>query len=160
MVLYVLLAAILDFLRDSWPGLRTWNSSKQKCYFKHESQVCVSAVHPDMMYNHDNWDFISDFGGHFVLQFWKRKTENRAWHGADLKSAYPNCVKTTAWQILLGNALQTLRMPLFEKWALTIMWKLWLIVIISDLSIQTDMVLWTHACWFTVGPASQTVGQQ
>ena len=26
MVLPVLLAAILDFLRDSWPGLRTWNS--------------------------------------------------------------------------------------------------------------------------------------
>ena len=72
-----------------------------------------------MMYNHDNWDFICYFGGHFVLQFWKGKTENRAWHGADLKSAYPNCVKTTAWQILLRNALQTLRMPLFEKWALT-----------------------------------------
>ena len=28
--------------------------------------------------------------------------------------------ETTAWQILLRNALQTLRMPLFEKWALTI----------------------------------------
>ena len=120
MVLSVLLAAILDFLRDSWPGLRRWNSSKLKCYFEHESQVCVSAVHPDMMYNHDNWDFICYFGGHFVLQFWKGKTKNRAWHGADLESAYPNCVKTTAWQILLRNALQTLRMPLFEKWALTI----------------------------------------
>ena len=119
MVLSVLLAAILDFLRDSWPGLRRWNSSNQKCYFEHESQVCVSAVHPDMVYNHDNWDFICYFGGHFFLQFWKGKTKNRAWHGADLESAYLNCVKTTAWQILLRNALQTLRMPLFEKWALT-----------------------------------------
>ena len=119
MVVFVLLAAILDILRDSWAGLRTWNSSKQKCYFEHESQVCVSAVHPDMMYNHDNWDFVCYFGGHFVSQFWKGKTKNRAWHGADLESAYPNCVKTTAWQILLRNALQILRMPLFEKWALT-----------------------------------------
>ena len=119
MVLSVLLAAILDFLRESWPGLRTWNSSKQKCYFEQESQVCVSVVHPDMMYNHDKWDFICYFGGHFVLQFWKGKTKNRAWHGADLESAYPNCVKTTAWQILLRNALQTLRMPLFEKWTPT-----------------------------------------
>ena len=112
MVLSVLLAAILDFLRDSWPGLRTWNSSKQKCYFELESHVCVSAVHPDVMYNHDNWDFICSFGGHFVLQFWKEKTKNRAWHGADLELAYPNRVKTTTWQILLRNALQTLRMPL------------------------------------------------
>ena len=92
----------------------------KKCYFEHESQVFVSAVHPDMMYNHDNWDFICYFGGQFVLQFWKGKTKNRSYHGAHLKSAYPNCVKTTVWQILLGNALQTLRMPLFEKWALTI----------------------------------------
>ena len=119
MVLSVLLAVILDFLRDSWPGLRTWNSSKQKCYFEHKSQVCVSAVHPDMKYNHDNWDFVCYFGGHFVLQFWKGKTKNRAWHGTDLESAYPNCVKPTAWQILLRNALQTLNMPLLEKRALT-----------------------------------------
>ena len=119
MVLPVLLAAILDFLRDSWPGLRTWNSSKQKFYFELESQVCVSDVHPDGIYNHDNWDIICYFGGHFVLQFWKGETKNRAWHGADLESAYPNCVKTTTWQILLRNALQTLRMHLFEKWALT-----------------------------------------
>ena len=105
MVLSVLAAAILDFLRDSWPGLKTWNSSEQKCYFEHERQICVSAVHPDMMYNHDNWDFIRYFGGHFVLQFWKGKTKNKTWHGADLESAYPNCVKTTAWQILLRNAL-------------------------------------------------------
>ena len=119
MIFSVLLAAILDFLRDSWPGLRTWNSSKQKCYFDIESQVCVSDVHPDVVYNHDNWDFICYFGGHFVLQFWKGKNKNRAWHGTDLESAYPNCVKTTTWQILLRNALQTLRMLLFEKWALT-----------------------------------------
>ena len=119
MVLSVLLAAILDFLSDSWPGLRTWNSSKQKCYFEPESQVCVADVHPDVMYNHDNWDFICYFGGHFVLQFCKGKTKNRARHGSDLESAYPNCVKTTTWQILLRNALQTLRMPLSEKWALT-----------------------------------------
>ena len=119
MVLSVLLAAILDFLRDSLPGLRTWNSPKQKFYFELESQVCVSNVHPDVMYNHDNWDFICSLGGHFVLQFWKGKTENRAWHGADLESAYPICVKTTTLQILLRNAFQTFRMPLFEKWALT-----------------------------------------
>ena len=93
---------------------------KPKMVFWKQSQVCVSAVHPDMMYNPDNWDFICYFGGHFVFQFWKGNTKNRAWHGADLESAYPNCVKTTAWQILLRNAWQTLRMPLFEKWALTI----------------------------------------
>ena len=69
MVLSVLLAAILDFLRDSWPGLKTRNSSEQKRYFEHERQICVSTGHPDMMYNHDNWDFICYFGGHFVLQF-------------------------------------------------------------------------------------------
>ena len=100
MVLSVLLAAILDFLRDSWPGLGTWNSSKQKWYFEHKSQVCVSAVHPDMMYNPDNWDFICYFGGHFVFQFWKGKTKNRAWHGADLESAYPNCRLT---YLLINN---------------------------------------------------------
>ena len=61
----------------------------------------MSAVHPDMMYNHDNWDFICYFGDHFVLQFWKGKTKNRAWHGTDLESAYPNCVRTTAWQIVI-----------------------------------------------------------
>ena len=43
---------------------------KQKGYFEHESQVCVSAVHPDMIYTHDNCDFICYFGGHFVFQFW------------------------------------------------------------------------------------------
>ena len=36
-----------------------------------------------------------------------------------METAYPNCVKTSALQILLRNALQTLGMPLFEKWALT-----------------------------------------
>ena len=51
--------------------------------------------------------------------FEREKLKNRAWHGADLESAYPNCLKTTAWQILPRNALQTLRMPLFEKWTLT-----------------------------------------
>ena len=35
--------------------------------------VCVSDVHLNVMYNHDNWDFICYFGGHFVLQFWKKK---------------------------------------------------------------------------------------
>ena len=28
--------------------------NKNECYFEHESQVCVSAVHADVMYNHDN----------------------------------------------------------------------------------------------------------
>ena len=55
----------------------------------------VKFVCPDMMYNHDDCDFICSFGGHFVFQFLKGKTENRAWHGADLESAYPNCVKIT-----------------------------------------------------------------
>ena len=41
----------------------------QKGYFEHESQVCASAVQSDMMYNHDNCDFICYFGGHFVFQF-------------------------------------------------------------------------------------------
>ena len=49
------------------------NSSKQTCFFEHESQVCVSAVHPDMMYNHDNWDFICYFGGHFFGNFEREK---------------------------------------------------------------------------------------
>ena len=39
-----------------------------------------------------------------------------AWHGADLESAFPNCVKTTACQILLKNALPSQK---FRKWALT-----------------------------------------
>ena len=42
-------------------------------------------------------------------------------------------MKTTAWQILLWNALQTLRMPLFEKWALTTM--------IHDIKKNMTMVL-------------------
>ena len=45
------------------------------------------------------------------------KTQNIAWHGADLESAFPNCVRTTACQILLKNALQSQK---FRKWALTI----------------------------------------
>ena len=42
---------------------------QKKGYFEHESQVCVSAVHIDMMYNHDNCDLICNFSGHFVFQF-------------------------------------------------------------------------------------------
>ena len=124
MVLSVLLAAILDFCVIVDQVLEHEIPQNKNVILN--TKVFVSAVHPDMMYNHDNWDFICYFGGHFVLQFWKRKTKKRTWHGADLESAYPNCVKTTAWQILLRNALQTLRMPLFEKWALTIIdctWK-------------------------------------
>ena len=49
------------------------NSSKQKFHFEHESQVCVSAVHPEMMYNHDNCDFICYFGGHFVFSILEGK---------------------------------------------------------------------------------------
>ena len=40
-----------------------------------------------------------------------------AWHGADLESAFPNCVRTTACPILLKNALLSWK---FRKWALTI----------------------------------------
>ena len=42
-------------------------------YFKRESQGCVSAVHPDILYNRDTCDFISYFGGHFIFPFWKEK---------------------------------------------------------------------------------------
>ena len=45
------------------------------------------------------------------------KEQNIAWHGADLESAFTNCVRTTACQILLKNALQSQK---FRKWALTI----------------------------------------
>ena len=41
-------------------------------------------------------DIFTHFGGHFVFEFLVGKRQNRAWHGADLESAYPNCVKTTA----------------------------------------------------------------
>ena len=119
MVLSVLLAAILDFLRDSWPGLRTWNSSNKNVILNSKVKfVCPMCT--------KTWCIImiietlsAILAAILFLQFWKGKTKNRAWHGADLESAYPNCVKTTTWQILLRNALQTLRMPLFEKWALS-----------------------------------------
>ena len=42
-------------------------------YFEQESQVCVSAVHPNMMYNHNNCDLICYFGGHFVFNFESEK---------------------------------------------------------------------------------------
>ena len=51
-----------------------------------------------------NCDIFSNFGGYFVFKFWVGKTQNIAWHGADLESAFPNCVRTTACQILLKNA--------------------------------------------------------
>ena len=50
-------------------------------------------------------DIFTNFGGHFVFEFLVGKRQNRAWHRADLESAYPNCVGTTACQILLKNAL-------------------------------------------------------
>ena len=37
----------------------------KKGYFEHESRVCVSAEHSEIMYNHDNCDFICYLGGHF-----------------------------------------------------------------------------------------------
>ena len=46
-----------------------------------------------MMYS---CDIFTNFGGHFVFEFQVGKRQNNAWHGADLESAYPNCVKTTA----------------------------------------------------------------
>ena len=65
-------------------------------------------------------DISTNFGGHFVFEFQVVKRQNRAWHGADLESAYPNCVKTTACQILLTNALTSQKC---QKWALTIILK-------------------------------------
>ena len=41
-------------------------------------------------------DIFTHFGGHFVFEFLVGERQNRAWHGADLESAYLNCVKTTA----------------------------------------------------------------
>ena len=41
-------------------------------------------------------DIFTHFGGHFVFKFQVGKRQNGAWHGADLESAYSNCVKTTA----------------------------------------------------------------
>ena len=55
------------------------------------------------------------------LNFKKEKRKNRAWHGAHLESLYPNCVKATAWQILLRKVLQTLRMPFLKNGP----WLLW-----------------------------------
>ena len=62
-------------------------------------------------------DISTNFGGHFVFEFGVGKIQNRGWHGADLESAYPNCVRATACQILLKNALPSEK---FQKWALTI----------------------------------------
>ena len=52
----------------------------------------------------------------FCFQILSGKRQNRAWHGADLESAYPNCVRTTACQILPKNALTSQK---FQKWDLT-----------------------------------------
>ena len=57
-------------------------------------------------------DIFTNFGGHFVFEFCVGKTQNIAWHVADLESAFPNCVRTTACQILLKNALPSLK---FQK---------------------------------------------
>ena len=62
-------------------------------------------------------DIFTHFGGHFVFEFSVGKRQNSAWHGADLESAYPKYVRTTACQILLKNALPSQK---FQKWALTI----------------------------------------
>ena len=51
-----------------------------------------------------------------VFKLWVGKTQNITWHGADMESAFPNCVRTTVCQILLENALPSQK---FRKWALT-----------------------------------------
>ena len=110
--------------RPSWSFNNNYNivdqvSKKQipqnkKVILNTKVKFCVSAVPPVMMYNHDNnCDFICYFVVHFVFSNLKGKPKSRAWHGAYLESAYPNCVKTTAWQIVLKNALQSLRMRIF-----------------------------------------------
>ena len=76
MVFSVLLAAILDFNINCVIEAQVFkheSPQNKKGYFEHESQVCESAVHPDMVYNHDNGDFICYFGGHFICKFWKEK---------------------------------------------------------------------------------------
>ena len=55
-------------------------------------------------------DILSNFGGILFLNFEWEKRQNRAWHGT-------NCVRTTACQILLKNALTSQK---FQKWDLTI----------------------------------------
>ena len=45
-------------------------------------------------------DILTNFGSHFVFEFWVGKIQNRAWHGAYLESAFPNCVRATACQKL------------------------------------------------------------
>ena len=62
-------------------------------------------------------DIFTNFDGHFVFEFCIGKTRIIAWNGADLESAFPNCVRTNACQILLKNALPSQK---FRKWALTI----------------------------------------
>ena len=46
-------------------------------------------------------DILSNFGAILFLNFEWEKRQNRAWHGVNLESAYPNSVRTTACQILL-----------------------------------------------------------
>ena len=80
----------------------------------HRNDVFMFIVSQAVM---QNCDIFTNFGGHFVFEFQVGKTQNIAWHGADLESAFPNCVRTTACQILLKIALPSQK---FRKWALTI----------------------------------------
>ena len=67
-------------------------------YFEHECQVCVSAVHPDMMYNliMTVMTLSALLAAILLFNSERETTKNRAWHGADLESAYPNFGKTTS----------------------------------------------------------------
>ena len=77
----------------------------------HQNDVFMFIVSQAMI----SCDIFTNFGGHFVFEFRVGKTQNTAWHGADLESAFPNCVRTTACQILLKSQK-------FRKWTLTNMW--------------------------------------
>ena len=111
MVLSVLLAAILDFLRDIPQNKNVILNTKIKF-------VCPLCT--------QKWCIImiietlpAILAAILFCNFEREKLKIELGMGQIWNQHIHNCVKTTAWQILLKNALQTLRMVLFEKWALT-----------------------------------------
>ena len=52
--------------------------------FRHRKDVFVFTVSQAVMHS---CDIFTNFGGHFVFEFYVEKGQNRAWHGADLESA-------------------------------------------------------------------------
>ena len=57
----------------------------KKCHLRHQMMFFVFIVSQAVMYS---CDIFTNFGGHFVFEFSVGKRQNRAWHGADLESAY------------------------------------------------------------------------